>query len=194
MDKIVEVRPLNILDIKPNMYKITSDGHIINSNNEISRFFISNSGYYRINLMTNHGGSKNYSVHRLVALVFVDNPNNLPIVNHNNGNKLDNDASNLEWCTYTKNWYHANGMGTITNIGVSAFKHKPEKYSVELVVSICELLSEHNYKSNQIISALNLVKDPADKSSYEYRSMKKFIKNIRQRRCWKSISNNYTWA
>lgn len=41
----------------------------------------------------------NYSIHRLVAEHFIDNPHNYPIINHKNENNLDNRATNLEWCT-----------------------------------------------------------------------------------------------
>lgn len=59
-------------------------------------------GYYQIGLRKN-GIRKWYQVHRLVAQAFIPNPDNLPQVNHKNENKLDNEISNLEWCSVSYN-------------------------------------------------------------------------------------------
>jgi hypothetical protein len=50
-------------------------------------------------------------LHRVVATLFVKNPDNKPIINHKNGNKRDNRASNLEWCTQQENIVHALDTG-----------------------------------------------------------------------------------
>lgn len=72
---------------------------------------ISNRGYERIWLTIN-GKKEHHSVHRLVALNFVPNPEKKLEVNHIDGNKLNNNASNLEWCTRSENEQHAwkNGL------------------------------------------------------------------------------------
>ena len=62
-------------------------------------------GYYSVGLWKNNK-EKRFSVHRLVALHFIPNPNNKPQVNHIDGNKLNNNASNLEWTTPSENAKH----------------------------------------------------------------------------------------
>lgn len=54
-------------------------------------------GYPQIILHKN-GKAYTYKIHRLVALAFLENPNNLPCVNHIDENKLNNNYYNLEWC------------------------------------------------------------------------------------------------
>ena len=67
---------------------------------------IQRTGYYAV---TFHMNNKAYcrKVHRLVIEAFTPNPDNLPTINHIDGNKLNNHVSNLEWCTYQANMQHA---------------------------------------------------------------------------------------
>lgn len=62
-------------------------------------------GYKVVNTRIN-GVKKQYYVHRLVAVAFVDNPNGYPEVNHKDENPANNRVDNLEWCTakYNKNY------------------------------------------------------------------------------------------
>ena len=63
-------------------------------------------GYFVVNLRKNNT-SKITLVHRLVAEAFIPNPENLPTINHKDGNKHNNDVSNLEWSSYSYNNIHA---------------------------------------------------------------------------------------
>lgn len=63
-------------------------------------------GYMGVCLCRN-GEKKSKSVHRLVAKAFVENKDNKPEVNHLNGDRADNRASNLEWATRSENERHA---------------------------------------------------------------------------------------
>lgn len=54
-------------------------------------------GYLTVTLVNDEGKEEKKYVHELVALTFVENPNNLPYVKHKDGNKLNNNADNLEW-------------------------------------------------------------------------------------------------
>lgn len=67
--------------------------------------------YLCIELFINGIGTM-FSIHRLVAIAFIPNPENKPEVNHLFGNKLDNRASMLEWATKSENQKHAfiNGL------------------------------------------------------------------------------------
>lgn len=62
-----------------------------------------NCGYYRIQLTAKNGKRKTEKVHRLVAINFIDNPDNLPEVNHINHIRDDNRIENLEWCNHKEN-------------------------------------------------------------------------------------------
>lgn len=69
-----------------------------------------NTGYLYVNLYK-HSRAKSLKIHRLVANAFVDKPDNAQCVNHIDGNKTNNNANNLEWCTYKENTQHAYKFG-----------------------------------------------------------------------------------
>ena len=57
-----------------------------------------------------NGKYYNVLVHRLVAQAFIPNPNNYKIINHINGNGMDNRVENLEWCSYQHNNTYADRL------------------------------------------------------------------------------------
>lgn len=66
---------------------------------------------YRMAVLSRNNKICALKISRLVALNFVKNPNDLMVVNHIDGNKLNDHFSNLEWCTYSRNSVHAFEIG-----------------------------------------------------------------------------------
>lgn len=89
-------------------YEINNYGVVrIKKNKKILKYQIDKDGYYKITLWKK-GKCKCFRVNRLVAITFLENPNNLPVVNHKDENKQNNYVENLEWCTVAYN----NAYGT----------------------------------------------------------------------------------
>lgn len=99
-------------------YLIYNDGRVYSLYiNRYLKPYIDKNGYKKIKLSIN-GCSNTFAIHRLVGLLFIDNPNNKPQINHIDGNKNNNSYSNLEWCTAYENNLHARTTG-LNNISKS---------------------------------------------------------------------------
>ena len=84
-------------------YWIYDNGDIYNENTQqVLKGSIGEHGYRYYRLSKNNK-KKMFYAHRLVAEAFLDNPSNLPVVNHKDGNKLNNNVDNLEWVSYSDN-------------------------------------------------------------------------------------------
>ncbi len=80
-------------------------------------------GHLTVALCRGKGKPKSMYVHRLVALAFLENPNDKALVNHKNGNPKDNRLENLEWSTYSENishGYQSNGRRAAHELKVIA--------------------------------------------------------------------------
>ena len=98
-------------DIKgyPN-YQISNLGRIWNTKTQ--RYLnggYCKDGYIQVHLTAINGKRKHELIHRLVAIAFLDNPNNLPQVNHKDENKENNCVDNLEWCDAKYNNIYSKG-------------------------------------------------------------------------------------
>lgn len=90
-----------------NQYKVSNFGRVFSSKTlKIQEQTPNSKGYLRVHLLNNRQDSFVF-VHRLVARYFVPNPDFKNIVNHKDGNKHNNLASNLEWVTHQENRRHA---------------------------------------------------------------------------------------
>lgn len=93
------------------LYEVSNTGKVRNQSGKVLKTFIQNSGYLVVSFPKCGKYSAKRTMHRLVAKAFRDNPLGLPIVNHIDGNKLNNVASNLEWCDNSHNILHARAAG-----------------------------------------------------------------------------------
>ena len=93
---------------------------------------IGKKGYKVISLNKNKK-RKQYKVHRLIAEAFIPNPENKPQINHIDGNKLNNDINNLEWCTQNENIQHAYNTGLYKNYSPPPVRQKRKiiQYSLD---------------------------------------------------------------
>lgn len=111
-------------------------------------------GYYQRVTLSVNGKQTNFSVHSLVANAFISNPNNWPQVNHKNGVKNDNRASNLEWSTHELNHAHA----TENRLRPSGEAHWAATMTEDDVRQIRELAAQ-GMRQRDIVKLTGLSKD-----------------------------------
>lgn len=101
-------------------YEVSNFGNVRSLNKRgnnyhhiLSAHLQGNKKYLQVNLWLKNK-TKKKRIHRLVAEAFIPNPNNLPEVNHIDGNRYNNHVSNLEWVTSSENKLHAFKTGLRT--------------------------------------------------------------------------------
>ena len=102
---------------------------------------------YKVVSLYNNNFKKTYKVHRLVANAFILNLNNLLVVNHIDENKINNDVTNLEWCTQKDNVLHS--------IHKLLQKRKIIRSDGKVFNSITQAMKEMKLKSNHISDVCN---------------------------------------
>lgn len=137
------------------MYTISSDGKVYSiRSNKFLKPRLSLDGYERV-CLCNGSIKREYRVHRLVAETFIENPNNLPQVNHKDFNTVNNYMENLEWCTNYENTQYS-----ITNHR-KGFGNQIEPRNDKGQFKICKsytFTNVYNNKSFTIIGCKNVVK------------------------------------
>jgi hypothetical protein len=101
----VDLTTMKPIEGFPN-YRVSSDGKVYSVNyKKFLKTQKNNDGYETVQV-TNNGNKKDFLMHRLVALSFIENKENKQYVNHIDGNKLNNNETNLEWVTNSENVQH----------------------------------------------------------------------------------------
>lgn len=122
-------------------YQMTDEeGNARNYKGGIISTPINSSGYKKC-VLRKEGVGKNYYLHRIMAISFIENNLNLPVVNHKDGNKLNCNLSNLEWCTHSENDLHAIKIGTksVSNYNKIKVGEKARMFSDEDVSIIFDM-------------------------------------------------------
>jgi len=164
-------RPIIINNIKTK-YLISDLGRVRNS---VSGRILKNNEFKNkreyVNLYIN-GIQYRRQISRLVAKAFIPNPDNLPVVNHKDGNVKNNYSNNLEWSTHKDNSIHARDIG-LTCIGERSHFNK---YPKKLIISICN----------------DLVKGKTTKElSLKYDLSQSYITELYYKKFWRHVTKKY---
>ena len=153
---------------KYNDFIEVSEAGDVKSHGKLIKGEIVKAGYKRVHV-SHEGKSYKFLVHRLVAEAFIDNPKKLPLVNHIDGNKLNNSVNNLEWITYSGNLVHAYRTGLRSADGEA---NNMSKLTVQQVKEIRKLYEKRGKNNSYVLAKLYGVKP-------------KTIQNIVKGKSWK---------
>lgn len=121
-------------------YSVSPEGFVIGARGNVLKVDLNKVGYERVTLCKD-GITKRVFVHKLIAEHFVPNPDDLPIVNHKDGDKRNNSASNLEWTTHKANLKHALDLGLRKMKGRVMMSKEVKKSCIDMLNS-----GEHTYQ------------------------------------------------
>lgn len=103
---IYEISNLGTIRTDKNKITYTAKHGVRHWKQRVMKLKRDRNGYKRVSLWKK-GKSKDFLVHRLVAMTFIPNPKGYGLINHRDGNPSNNDVSNLEWTDYHGNLMHA---------------------------------------------------------------------------------------
>jgi len=147
-NEIWEKIPLDLINNTENCY-VSTLGRIKNSKGRITNGFLHTNGYIKVSL-----SQKSYVLHRLVAQVFIKNPDNKPQVNHIDGKKNNNYVENLEWVNSSENCIHRSNEIHIQNLK-KVYQYDLQMNLIKVYKSITEASKETNIPKELITSCCN---------------------------------------
>lgn len=140
------------------IYTVTTEGILYVTHNAVKtplNVYVNSKGYLQCHVYRENGTMLTTSVHRLVAIAFIPNPDNLPQVNHIDCNKLNNCVSNLEWVTQEQNMAHAveNNVYTIAR---NIYKYDTSYNLVSTYENVTEAIKDNaNLTYNDLSKCLS---------------------------------------
>lgn len=156
-------------------YFIDELGFVYKNNRRLKTNNATN-GYSSVTIRYLNGIRKVHYVHRLVAMVFLPNPDNLPVVNHKDLNKQNNAVSNLEWVSYKDNTKHAINEGAYCDEEGTRYS---AIYNKQQIIEVCELLEE-GLRDVDIIRKTGVSKAT--------------VEGVRKKKMWVHLSNQYNFS
>jgi hypothetical protein len=223
----------NLKEIGYPHYAATVDGRIYSL---YSHKFLSDKkmlGEYKAVTICENGERKEETVHRLIAKAFIPNPDNLPVVNHKDGDKTNNCVTNLEWCTQKENVRHAMETGLRKKEVINDYRSIPDEVVMQICIlleqgsrnkDICEMFgvtstcvsgiksgkfykdisnnfnfraipSSNRISETKVICICEMLqkKESINKIRLSYGVAFSVVKNIKDRKTYTYISNNYNW-
>lgn len=133
-------------------YYISSKGRVYSAkSNKLLIPKIGNFGYYTVNLSKN-GRCKTIRIHRLVAIAFLYKPKDKNYVNHKDFNVINNDVSNLEWCTPKENVIHSKINGRHS----TGEKNGRSKLTSKQIIEIREKYNTKKYTQSDLSKIYNI--------------------------------------
>ena len=147
-----------------NLY-VNENGETFTANGRQRNPYIRKDGYTSLNVK---GVKTVVLLHRIIAEVYIPNPENKPEVNHKDGNKLNNSVDNLEWVTHKENMKHAYNNELISQKGENSVKSKLTEKDVRFI-------RKSNLKQRELAKMFNVNQTN--------------ISCIKRRKSWSHITN-----
>lgn len=158
-------------------YQVSNIGRVRNvATKQILKGRECHKGYLRVALYENRV-CKNHAVHRLAAAEFIENPHNLPMVDHIDGNRKNNAINNLRFCTnsqnqmnsvkkpHTSSQFKGVSLHTSTNLWIASVTKQGKRYHLGLFTDEIEAAKAYNKKAIELFGEfanLNVIPDDVE--------------------------------
>ena len=129
----------------------------------MENYKIHHSGYIYVKINSNK-----YAIHRLVALMFIPNLENKPFVNHIDGNKTNNNITNLNWVTCSENNIHNHNMGFVNYYTRKITQYDLDMKIIKIYNSIVQASKQLNISATNISGALRKKQNTAGGFIFKY--------------------------